>query len=70
MKKNVGNADRLLRLMIALIIIPLYFMGNLNGIAGNLLFFIGIIILLTSIFSFCPIYALLGMNSIPKKNNR
>jgi hypothetical protein len=68
MKKNVGNADRLLRLMIALIIITLYFMGNLIGMAGNLLFFIAIIILLTSMFSFCPIYALLGMNSIPKKN--
>ena len=67
MKKNVGNADRLLRLIIALIIITLYFMGNLIGMAGNLLFFIGIIILLTSMFSFCPIYKIIGINSMPKK---
>lgn len=66
MKKNIGNADRLLRLMFALIVIPLYFMGNLVGMVGNIFMFLAIIMLFTSMFSFCPIYRLLGINSIPK----
>ncbi|HLN73577.1 MAG: DUF2892 domain-containing protein [Methylococcaceae bacterium] len=57
MKSNVGNLDRVIRLVVGI------------GIAiGGIIFesywgIIGVAILATAVFSFCPIYALLGIKT-------
>ena len=59
MKKNMGSADRVIRILIAAIIAVLYFTGTITGTIGTILLVLGGIFLLTSLVSFCPIYAIL-----------
>lgn len=59
MKMNVGNIDRILRIVIGLVLIALAATSTV-GVWG----YIGIVPLLTGIFKFCPAYSLLGVNKI------
>lgn len=57
MKKNMGNLDRAVRILIAIIFSILYFTGTVPGILGIVLLAVGGIFLLTGFVSFCPIYS-------------
>jgi hypothetical protein len=63
MKKNMGSTDRIIRLLISALITMLYFTGTITGILGIVLLVLGGIFLLTSFMSFCPLYALMGLNT-------
>jgi hypothetical protein len=63
MKKNVGTIDRTVRIIIAIVIAVLYFTNTIIGTWGAILLVVGAVLLLTSLVSFCPLYALLGLNS-------
>lgn len=67
MKKNMGNADRIIRLLIAAAVAVLYFTHIITGTVGIVLLVVAAVFVLTSLVSFCPIYAVLGMNTCPKK---
>ena len=60
MKKNMGMADRAIRIIVALIFSVLYFTGTVSGTLGIVLLAVGAIFLLTSVVSFCPIYSIFG----------
>lgn len=60
MKMNVGNIDRIVRIVIGLALIALAATSTV-GVWG----YIGIVPLLTGIFKFCPAYSLLGINTCP-----
>jgi hypothetical protein len=62
MKTNVGSIDRALRVVVGLVLIGLTLAGMI-GAWG----WIGIIPVATGLFSFCPLYTLLGMNTCPMK---
>ena len=62
MKINVGSIDRILRIVAGLVLIALAATGII-GIWG----WVGIVLLLTGVFRFCPAYALLGTNTCPTK---
>jgi len=70
MKKNMGTSDRIIRTFIALIIAILYFTNILTGTVGIVFLVLAAIFVLTSLVGFCPIYAILAINSCPKKINR
>lgn len=55
---NVGNFDRVLRIVVGLVLLSLVFIGpqTLWGL-------IGLVPLVTGLFRWCPVYSLLGMNS-------
>ncbi len=67
MKVNVGKLDRVVRILLAAVISTLYITGLVSGTLGVIILFIGGILLLTGLVNFCPLYALLGINSCPKK---
>ncbi len=67
MKKNMGTIDKTIRIIIALALIILYATNLITGIFGILMVVVAAVFILTSIFSFCPLYALLGLNSGSKK---
>jgi hypothetical protein len=67
MKKNVGNADKMIRILIAAVAALLFFTNVVTGTAGLILLAAGGILLVTSLISFCPLYAMLGINSCPRK---
>lgn len=68
MKKNMGNTDKIIRLIIAIIIAALYFTETISGTTGIVLLVLASIFLLTSIINFCPLYLPFGINTRKKKN--
>jgi membrane-bound ClpP family serine protease len=64
MKVNVGNIDRILRIIVGIALIALA-ATNTVGVWG----YIGVVPLLTGIFKFCPAYTLLGISSCPMQKN-
>lgn len=65
MKKNMGTADRVIRVILAAIFAFLYFNGTVTGTAGIVLLILGAVFALTSLVSFCPLYTLLGIRTCP-----
>ncbi len=66
MKKNMGLPDRIIRVMLATVPIVLYFAGIITGVVTIVLLGITGILLITSLFSFCPLYALFKINTDKK----
>ena len=58
MKANEGGVDRALRIIGGLAILSLAFVGPQTPWA-----YIGVVPLLTGLVGFCPLYALLGVNT-------
>jgi uncharacterized membrane protein len=67
MKKNVGTADKIVRVIIAIVLAVLYFAGIVKGVLGIIFLILAIILILTSIFSFCLLYTLFGISTCPTK---
>lgn len=67
MKKNMGNADRIVRFVIAIIIGILYWQEIISGTLAIILGIISVIFIVTSFVRFCPLYAIIGLNTCPKK---
>lgn len=65
MKKNMGNADRLIRILLAAVFGYLYFGGVVTGTWGIVLLVLGVMFVLTSLASFCPLYRLVGLSTCP-----
>ena len=63
MKLNEGGVDRILRVVVGIAVLSLAFIGPKTPWA-----YLGIIPLLTGMVGFCPLYALLGVNTcgLPK----
>lgn len=67
MKKNMGSTDRVIRVILAIIFAVLYFTGTVTGTAGLILLVLGGVFLLTSLISFCPLYAPFGISTCKTK---
>ena len=67
MTKNMGTADRIIRILLAVIIGILYFTGNLTGTAAIILGLFAVIFLVTSFVSFCPLYVPFKISTTGKK---
>lgn len=63
MKANMGSADRLVRVLIAVAIAVLYFTGVLQGTWGIALLVLAGVFVLTSFVSFCPLYTVFGIRT-------
>ncbi len=62
--KNVGTIDRIIRLFIGLFAIAISIFIGFNTIVSIIVLIAGIVILLTSVVSFCPIYTILRVDTI------
>lgn len=64
MKANVGGVDRVLRIIVGLALIAMFFLaeGTLKYVG-----LIGIVPLLTGLVRFCPLYALIGASTCPTR---
>lgn len=65
MKKNMSSTDRTIRVILAVIFGALFFTGTVSGVLGYVLLVLGVIFVLTSFVSFCPLYALVGISTRP-----
>ena len=69
MMKNMGTADRTIRVLLALVVAVLYFTNVISGTTAIVLGIIGLVLLLTSLFSFCPLYLPFKISTIAKKSS-
>lgn len=69
MKRNMGNTDRIIRIIIAIVVAALYFTGAIPGTLGIILMVVAAVFVLTSLFSVCPLYSIVGMNTCGTKSS-
>lgn len=68
MKKNMGVADRILRILVAVVIIAIYFTTNwISGTLAIILLALSGVFILTGFMSFCPLYLPFGINTFGGK---
>jgi len=66
MKKNLGTTERIIRLIIAALILVLHATGVVSGTLGIILLVLAFIMALTSLLSFCPLYHLFKFSTLKK----
>jgi hypothetical protein len=66
MKKNMGTIDRVIRVLLAIVVIVLYLTGSITGIAAIILGILAAVFVLTSLIGFCPLYAPFRISTIGK----
>ena len=67
MKKNMGTADRIIRLIVAALFVVLYFTHVITGTWGIIILILAGIFVLTSIFAVCPLYIPFGIKTLASK---
>lgn len=67
MKKNVGAVDKVLRIVIAAILVILYLTSAVTGTLGIVLVLVALVLLLTAFISFCPLYLPFGISTCKKE---
>lgn len=63
MKKNMGMADRIIRIIVAILVGYLYYVKILTGPVGILGLLVAAVLVITSVFGQCPLYTLLGIKT-------
>ncbi|MCZ8020526.1 MAG: DUF2892 domain-containing protein [Cyclobacteriaceae bacterium] len=69
MKKNMGNTDKAIRLVLAVVMLALYFTETVTGTLGYVLVAASVVFILTSLVSVCPLYSLIGINTCAVKKS-
>jgi len=65
MSTNVGNIDRVIRIVIGLGLLWYALMAEPTGY--NWIGWIGVVPLVTALVGVCPLYSILGVNTCPAK---
>jgi len=68
MKKNMGSADKTIRVFVAAIVALLYFTGVISGTLAIILMIFALVFIVTSLIGFCPLYPILGINTRKKES--
>ena len=63
MKKNLGSTDKVIRLVLAVVLLVLFFTNTVTGVAGIITLVAAAISAGTALINFCPLYAALGIRS-------
>lgn len=63
MTANIGRTDKMIRIVMGLLLLSLYFVLPDES---RWLALVGLLPIATTVVSFCPLYRLLGMNTIGK----
>jgi len=67
MKKNMGTVDKIIRILVAVIVVVLYFTHVISGILAIILLALSAIFVVTSLLSFCPLYLPFGLSTRKKE---
>ncbi|PZR07659.1 MAG: DUF2892 domain-containing protein [Flavobacterium psychrophilum] len=70
MKRNMGVADRIIRVLLAALLVYLSYSILGTGVVSIVLLLISIVFVLTSLTGFCPLYRLVGINTCRMKKQR
>jgi len=67
MKKNMGTVDKVIRILVAVIVLVLYFTHVISGTLAVILLILAGILVLTSLVGLCPLYLPLGLSTRKKE---
>lgn len=63
MKQNMGNIDKMIRIIVAAVIAGLFMANIISGTLGYVLLALSAVFVLTSFVSFCPLYLPFGIST-------
>ncbi len=66
MKSNMGSTDRIIRLIVAVVVLILFMTDVISGTLGWVLIAVAAVFTLTSMINFCPLYTVLGITTKKK----
>lgn len=61
--RNMGDTERLVRGLVAAVLIGFFLVGAIPGVAGVIVFIAGLVLAITGAVRYCPITAALGINT-------
>jgi len=67
MKKNMGTVDKVIRIVVAAIILVLWFTHVVTGTLAVILLILAGILVVTSLIGTCPLYMLFGLSTRKKR---
>jgi hypothetical protein len=67
MKKNMGTIDKVIRILVAVVVVVLYFTHVISGTLAIILLILSAIFVVTSLISFCPLYLPFGLSTRKKE---
>jgi Protein of unknown function (DUF2892) len=67
MKKNMGTIDKTIRILVAVVVVILYFTNVISGTLAIILLAISAVFVVTSILSICPLYMPFGISTRKKE---
>jgi hypothetical protein len=68
MKTNMGGTDKIARIIVAFLLVILYFKGIVTGVLGIILLVVAGVFIITSLIGFCPLYTLFGYSTCKTKD--
>jgi hypothetical protein len=69
MKKNMGRVDRVIRTLVAFTLVFLYERDLFDVMIGRTMLVIAALLIITSLFAYCPFYSLFGFNTCSRKQS-
>jgi hypothetical protein len=63
----MGTIDKVIRILVAVVVVVLYFTNLISGVLGIVLLALSAIFVVTSLISFCPLYLPFGINTGKKE---
>jgi len=63
MAKNMGTADRVIRISLAVVVAVLYFTGKIGGTLALILGIMAVVFVVTSFVGWCPAYLPFGIST-------
>jgi hypothetical protein len=67
MKRNIGTVDKVIRILIAVVVVTLYFANLISGTLAIILLAFSAILVVTSLLSYCPLYLPLTISTRKKR---
>lgn len=69
MKANIGPSDKLVRLALAVLLIVLFYKEIVTGTLGIVLLVVALLLTVTSLINFCPLYKIFKIDTLKKKES-
>jgi hypothetical protein len=66
MKTNEGTVDRIIRVVLGIVLLALGLFGVVSGVLAYVFYALAVVLIVTGIAGFCPLYALLKLSTAKK----
>jgi len=66
MQANMGTIDRIVRVVVAMIVVGMILSGMVSGVFAIILGVLAAVFVLTSVISICPLYLPFGISTRPR----